>query len=142
MKKHVWAAIGLAVVAAGASGRAQMPAATPTYVNENQTDPAPLKLRDVEGVVRGLGGDAMPRASVALFTEDRHELVGATMSDKDGKFRFDKVGKGAYRLVVKVAGLCPANVPILLEGSLLAHHKVVITMQAKDIDTCSYGMAK
>jgi hypothetical protein len=125
------------------AGRAQTASATsPTYVNENQTDAAPLKLRDMEGVVRGLGGDPMSGASVALFTEQKHDLVASVMSDKDGKFKFNKVDKGLYRVVVRVQGLCPANVPVLLEGSLLAHHKLVITMRAKDIDTCSYGMTK
>jgi hypothetical protein len=114
----------------------------PTYVDENQTDPAPLKLREVEGSVRGLGGDGMPRVSVSLFAEEGHALIATVLSDKDGKFRFEKVEKGHYRLVVRTAGLCPANVPIVVESSLLARHKVIVTMQAKDIDTCSYGLAK
>jgi hypothetical protein len=112
------------------------------YVDENQTDPAPLKLREVEGSVRGLGGDGMPRASVSLFNEEGHTLIATVLSDKDGKFRFDKVEKGRYRVVVRSAGLCPANIPIVVESSLLAHRKIIVTMQAKDIDTCSYGMAK
>jgi hypothetical protein len=116
--------------------------ANPAYVDENQTDPAPLKLREVEGSVRALGGDGMPRASVSLFNEHGHSLVDTVLSDKDGKFRFNKVDKGLYRVVVRVEGLCPANVPILVESSMLAHRKMVVTMLAKDIDTCSYGMAK
>ena len=112
------------------------------YVDENQPDPAPLKLRDLEGSVRGLGGDGMPRVPVLLFAEDGHGLVATAVSDMQGKFSFGKVDKGRYRVVVKVQGLCPANVPVVLEGSLLAHHKLVVTMQPKDIDTCSYGMTK
>ena len=118
------------------------PAAVDTYVNENSTDPAPLKLRDVDGVVRGLGGDAMSRASVSLFTERGHSLIGTVVSDRDGKFRFGKVEKGLYRIVARIEGLCTANIPIVVESSLLAHRKVVITMRPKDIDTCSYGLAK
>ena len=91
--------------------------------------------------VRGLGGDAMPMAQVSLFAEDGHALVAAAVTDKDGKFRF-KVDKGLYRVVARVEGLCPANVPVKVESSVLAKHKLVITMVAKDIDTCSYGMAK
>jgi hypothetical protein len=149
MKMTQFVMIGLAgLLFAGSAGRGQTaaagsPAATqPTYVDENSPDPAPLKLREVDGVVRGLGGDVMSRASVSLFTEQGHELVASAMSDKDGKFRFNKVDKGLYRVVVKVPGLCPANVPIMVESSLLAARKLIITMQAKDIDTCSYGMAK
>lgn len=138
--------IGLAgwLFAASAGAGQTVPAANaaPAYANENSTDPAPLKLREVDGVVRGLGGDAMPRASVALFTEQGHELVGSAISDHDGKFKFAKVDKGLYRVVVRVQGLCTANVPIVVESSLLAHHKLVVTMQPKDIDTCSYGTTK
>jgi hypothetical protein len=84
----------------------------------------------------------MSRASVSLFSEAGHTLIGTVLSDKDGKFRFAKVEKGLYRVVAKVEGLCPANIPVKVESSLLAHRKLVITMQPKDIDTCSYGMAK
>ena len=144
MKKTIlltMAVVGLLVW--GSAGRAQSAATTPdAYVNENPSEPAPLKLRDVEGVVRGLGGDGMARASVSLFTEQGHALIATVMSDKDGKFKFAKVDKGLYRVVAKVAGLCPANVPILVESSLLAHRRLIITMQPKDLDTCSYGMAK
>jgi hypothetical protein len=140
MRLTLFLAMGLVGAFASASARAAQ--AAPAYVNENPADPAPLKLAGVEGTVRGLGGDAMSRASVSLFTEDRHDLVATVMSDKDGKFRFDKVGKGFYRVVARVEGLCAANIPILVESSILAHHRLVITMQPKDVDKCSYGMAK
>jgi hypothetical protein len=117
-------------------------AASTTYTNENSTDPPPLKLNGVEGEVRGLGGDRMPRVSVSLFSEAGHSLIGSVMSDKDGKFRFAKVEKGLYRVVAKVEGLCSANIPIKVESGLMAHRHLEITMQPKDIDTCSYGMAK
>jgi len=126
---------------ASAAGIAQSPA-TPVYVNENPKDPAPLKLRELQGTVIDLGGDPMPRATVSLFTEDTHLLVGSETTDRDGKFKFQKLRHGAYRVVARVDGLCPANVPIVLEGSLLAHRKLEITMRPKNIDTCSYGMAK
>jgi hypothetical protein len=144
MKIRTIATMGLAgLLFAGCVVRGQTPApGAAAYVDENQPDPAPLRLRNLEGSVRGLGGDGMRGAAVMLFTEDGHALVATVVSDKDGKFHFDKVDKGLYRVVVKVQGLCPANVPVLLEGSLLAHHKMVVTMRAKDIDTCSYGMAK
>lgn len=139
MKLTFLLALGLVGVFAAPARAAQ---AAPGYVNENPADPAPLKLNGVEGRVRGLGGDAIPRASVSLFTEDRHELVATVMSDRDGKFRFTKVEKGLYRVVARVEGLCAANIPILVESSILAHHKLEITMQPKDVDKCSYGMAK
>jgi len=57
---------------------------------------------------------------VTLFTEQGHEVVGTAISDRDGKFKFAKVDKGCTR-GGDDCGLCPANVPILVESSLLAH---------------------
>jgi Carboxypeptidase regulatory-like domain len=143
MKLTFLVMIGMVGLSATTPARAaQIPATAPAYVNENQTDPAPLKLSGVDGAVRGLGGDAIPRASVSLFTEEAHTLVGTIVTDKDGKFRFNKIGKGLYRVVARVEGLCTANIPIKVESSFMAHRRLEITMRAKDIDTCSYGMAK
>jgi carboxypeptidase family protein len=136
---------GLSLAAARADGQSAGAANTANataYVDENSVDPAPLKLTGVEGRVRGLGGDPMPRTSVSLFTEDRHVLIATVMSDKDGKFRFNKVDKGLYRVVARLPGLCAANIPIKVESSVLAKHRIEITMQPKDLDKCSYGLAK
>ena len=136
--------LGVGLIAAsalGSAGVSQNPV-VPKYVNENSKDPAPLKLRELQGIVRGLGGDPMARAMVSLFTEDTHTLVGSETTDMNGKFKFERVAKGPYRIVAQVEGLCPANIPVILEGGLLGHKKLEITMRAKDIDTCSYGMAK
>jgi hypothetical protein len=126
---------------AGAANASGASADAAVYVDDNSKEPMPLKLDGLEGSVRGLGGDALPRATVSLFAEDGHALVGTVVTDKEGKFRF-KVDKGFYRVVARVEGLCPANVPVKVERSMLAKHKLVITMVAKDIDTCSYGTAK
>jgi hypothetical protein len=144
MKLLQWTLLGLVgVCAAGRAGWAQKPSDNvPVYVNENSTDPAPLKLDGLEGKVQGLGGDAMSGARVSLFTEEGHTLVSSVNSDRNGKFKFDKVEHGFYRVVARVEGLCPANIPVKIEGSMLAKHKLIITMRPKDIDTCSYGMAK
>ncbi len=98
--------LGLLGLVASAPAGAGQPAPTtpPTYVNENSTDPAPLHLREIEGSVRGLGGDAMSRATVSLFTENDHALIATVMSDSKGNFRFEKMDKGVYRLVVRVEG--------------------------------------
>jgi Carboxypeptidase regulatory-like domain len=143
MKMTLLLMTGLAGLIAAAPARAsQVPDTAPVYVNENQTDPAPLKLNGVDGTVRGLGGDAISRATVSLFTEAGHTLLASVVSDRNGKFRFDKVDKGLYRVLVRVEGLCTANIPVKVESSLLAHHRLEVTMRPKDIDTCSYGMAK
>ena len=135
-------ALGLLMGVLAANTVAAQEPVVPMYVNENSTDPPPLKLNGLTGRVRGLGGDGIPRATVSLFTEDRHILVASVNSDRDGKFHFDKVEHGLYRVVARVAGLCPANIPVKIESALILHHKLEITMRPKDIDTCSYGMAK
>jgi hypothetical protein len=136
-------ACGLLALGPMARGQAAAPATVDAavYVDENPREPAVLKLDGLEGSVRGLGGDALPMAKVSLFTEDGHALLATVETDKDGKFRF-KADKGFYRVVARVEGLCPANVPVKVGSSVLAKHKLVITMVAKDIDTCSYGVAK
>ena len=142
MKMTLWMMIGLVgMLGAAQVGLGQEPV-VPTYVNENTTDPAPLKLNGLAGRVRGLGGDAISRATVSLFTEEGHMLVASVNSDRNGKFHFDKVDHGLYRVVARVAGLCPANIPVKIESSLIMHHKLEITMRPKGLDTCSYGMSK
>ena len=121
-----------------------IPANASVYVDENATPPAPLKLSGIVGRVRGLGGDAIPRATISLFTDEGkvHTFLSAVMSDRDGKFHFDKVEHGFYRVVARVDGLCAANIPVKVESALIMHRKLEITMRPKDLDTCSYGMAK
>ena len=150
MTRRLWANATAAIVLAALPAvrtnaeerRAQAATAAAAYADENGTDPAPLNLRRLEGKVVGLGGEPMPHTQVALFTENGHSLIGSVMSDREGKFRFDKVDKGLYRVVARAEGLCPANIPIKIESSLLGKRKLIITMRPKDIDTCSYGMAK
>ncbi|MDR3746305.1 MAG: carboxypeptidase regulatory-like domain-containing protein [Acidobacteriaceae bacterium] len=127
---------------APAPASATQPQAASAYVDENTNTPAPLKMRELAGRVRDLGGTGIPRASISLFAEDGHALIATVLSDRSGEFRFGKIDKGLYRVVVRVEGLCPANIPVNLESSLLAKHKLEITMQAKGLDTCSYGVAK
>ena len=131
-------------LAQGQSAPAAAPTDPSTYVDENSTPPAPLKLSGIVGRVRGLGGDPIPRATISLFTDEgkMHTFLSSVVSDRDGKFHFDKVEHGFYRVVARVDGLCTANIPVKIEASLIMHHKLEITMRPKDIDTCSYGMAK
>jgi hypothetical protein len=144
MKMTVLMAIGVVgLLAATPGGRAQAgPAGAAVYVDENEKDPAPLKVGEVAGKISGLGGDGMSGIPISLFTEEGHTLIATVVSDKNGKYRFNKIGKGLYRVVAQVPGLCPANIPIKVDATLLARHRLMITMQPKDIDTCSYGMAK
>ena len=137
------ALVGAMTVATMSLGEAAAaPDAAPAYVDENPNPPAALKMRELNGRVRDLGGTAIPRATVSLFAESSHALVATVTSDATGEFRFSKIDRGLYRVVVRVAGLCPANIPVNLDGSLLAHRRIEVTMQAKGLDTCSYALAK
>lgn len=131
-------------LAQGQTAPAAVSTTASTYVDENSTTPAPLKLSAIVGKVRGLGGDAIPRATISLFTDEGkvHTFLSSVVTDRDGKFRFDKVEHGLYRVIARVDGLCPANIPVKVESALVMHRKLEITMRPKDIDTCSYGMAK
>jgi hypothetical protein len=118
------------------------PAVTNTYEDHNVVDPHPLEVNVIAGIVHDLGKLTFSGASILLFTEQDHTLVASTKSDSNGRFELAKVKSGLYRLIVKVDALCPANVPLKITSSPLAHHKLQITMQPQDLDTCSYGTTK
>jgi hypothetical protein len=118
------------------------PAVTSTYEDHNVADPRPLDVNTVAGSIHDPGKLTFSGALIMIFTELDHTLVASTKSDSNGRFEFAKIKPGLYRLVAKVDALCPANVPLKVTNSPLAHHKIQITMQPQDIDTCSYGTTK
>lgn len=119
------------------------------YENKNQVDPKPLSVQMVSGRTIGEAGDigaareigAVAGACLGLFTEQDHRLVAITVADNEGRFQFDEVRAGKYRLVVQAAGLCVANVPLqVVRGSRRKDQKqLVIHMRPAGIDDCSYG---
>jgi hypothetical protein len=119
------------------------------YGNKNQIDPKPLSVHGVSGRTISEVGDigaarelgAVARACLGLFTEQDHRLVAITIADAEGRFQFDEVPAGKYRLVVQAAGLCVANVPLqVVRGSRRKDQKqLVIHMRPAAIDDCSYG---
>ena len=122
------------------------------YENKNQVDPKPLSVRVVSGRTISEIGDigaaqeigAVAGACLGLFTEQEHRLIAATVADDEGRFQFDEVPAGKYRLVVQVAGLCVANVPLqVVRGSRSKNQKqIVVHMRPAGIDSCSYGNYK
>lgn len=120
-----------------------------TYENKNQVDPKPLSVRAVSGRTISEVGDvgtaqeigAVAGACVGLFTEQDHRLVATTVANDEGRFQFDEVPAGRYRLIVQVAGLCVANVPLqVVKGSRSKDQKrIVVHMRPAGIDSCSYG---
>ena len=119
------------------------------YENKNQVDPKPLSVRVVSGrttsEVGGIGAareiGAVASACLGLFTEQDHRLVATAVADDEGRFQFDEVRAGNYRLVVQAAGLCVANVPLKVVGGGRSkdQKQLVIHMRPPGIDDCSYG---
>jgi len=141
MKSELISMVSMALLCLvpAAAGQA---AADPSYVNQNQTDPRPVGLAGVAGNIHDPGGLSFVRASISLFTEQDHTLVATVESDKSGHFSFAKIKPGLYRVVAKVEGLCPANIPVKIESFSPVHRKMQIIMQPKGLDTCSYAIVK
>jgi hypothetical protein len=130
------------LISAGCAASAQTPDANSAYVNKNPAEPKPIKVSAVDGVVRDPEKITLPNASILLFAEQGKALIETVKSDGRGHFAFGKIPPGHYRLVAKVPGLCPANIPIEVETSVLAHRRIEFVMQPQGIDICSYAIAK
>src|SRR5882757_1819171 len=141
--------LGLSILAAapciGAQkGDAPCPSST-VYENHNQVDYGPLKVR----AVRGMGivevgdktqpGRAVPGACLSLFTEKDHKLVASVAADSVGRFQFDVVSPGHYRLVARADAFCIANIPLEIARSSLKKAEILVHFRPAGIDTCSYG---
>lgn len=106
--------------------------------NHNQVDYGPLKVGIVSGnVIDGVNAPVIG-ACVLLFNEQNHELVIKTVADAKGRFRLANVAAGRYRLLIKVEGLCTANVPIVL-GPTAEKKAITVHMKPRGVDDCSYG---
>lgn len=120
-----------------------------TYENNNQVDPSPFSIRVIAGrAISEVGGPAeeigpLPGACLGLFTAQDHRLVATTVTNEEGRFQFDRVQVGEYRLVVRAAGHCVANVPLRIirptRVGTRQRRQIVLHMRPASIDTCSYG---
>ena len=108
--------------------------------HENQIDPNPIELWQVKGKILDPNGTVMPQVCVGIFTEPEHKLVRYAAADETGLFTLDMTGlpKGEYRFVGQAPYFCPANALIRYKSH--SHHKtaVVVHMNVRGIDTCSY----
>ena len=110
-----------------------------TYEDHDMVNYGPLKVSGVSGVaVEYVVGTPAPHACVLLFTERSHTLVAKTETEDVGRFTLTKIPHGRYRLVVKLYGFCAANVPLKVR-SWAAGKRLVVHMEARGIDSCSYG---
>ena len=111
------------------------------YESHNQIDPRPLKLHSISGTATDSEGALIPTVIIGLFTDQDHKLIATTMTDSKGEFAMAHISPGKYRLVAKLAGFCPANVPILVQGPNLLNfgRSLKLHMRLSGIDTCSFG---
>jgi hypothetical protein len=122
--------------------QSSQPCPASEYVNQNQIDPPTLSVREISGRVIDPNDVAIASACVSLFSESDHRLLRTTIADKEGRFRLREVRQGHYRLLVYVAGFCTANVRLRIvswpAGGAYKSRKLVIHMDARGVDRCSY----
>jgi hypothetical protein len=111
-----------------------------SYENRNQTDYGPLRVASVRGVVKDPQGVSIPKACIGVFSEAAHKLVATTQTDDRGKFEFNDIPDGAYRLVAKYEGFSPANAKLRIERSSQKQNKrsLTVQMRAASLDTSSF----
>jgi hypothetical protein len=121
------------------------------YENHNQYDYGPLKMHKIAG--RGIldienGNHGTPiRSCLSIFSEKKHKWVRTEISDSNGKFQFNSVKSGRYRLVARALGkhegLCEANIPITVIGpgeqTEFMNEPILIHFRLRTRDGCSFG---
>lgn len=119
------------------------------YENHNQVDYGPLKLPSIQG--RGVvghssefAGHPVGGACLSLFSETTHKWIKTIVADSEGRFKFDLVNPGRYRLIARAPYLCPANIPIVVTNSgrrnRLGSLQLLIHFKAMGlVDECSFG---
>src|SRR5215472_11706134 len=97
------------------AGRAQTSSCKDmVYEHRNQIDNKPFEVKALEGVVQDMKKFRVPKACVGVFTELEHQLVAVAEASEKGEFNVRGVPNGDYRIVIRYAGLCPANASIRL----------------------------
>lgn len=89
-------------------------------------EPAPIEIvlalgGTIEGVVSDRSGEVVPAVEVVLSADGGPAILEAGLpprpkgtTDEEGRFRFDGLAEGAYRISVQGAGWQPQSVPGLL----------------------------
>ncbi len=148
MKTRNWilrAAFSVALLGSSANSLFGQGCKEMAYAHENQIDPKPIELRQVQGTAVDPNGTAIPQLCVGIFTEPAHKLVRYAQSDNNGVFAVDTNGlpDGEYRLVGQVTGLCPANAILTIKSHSRRKKSLVLHMNVRGIDSCSYvGLEK
>ena len=109
----------------------------------------PFKLpiiqgRGVVGHSSEFDGHSVGGACLSLFSETTHKWIKTVVADVEGKFKFDLVKPGRYRLVARAPYTCPANIPIVVpktgRQNKVSSMQLLIDFRAMGlVDECSYG---
>ena len=119
------------------------------YENHNHIDYGPLKLpiiqgRCVVGHSSEFDGFPVAEACLSLFSETSHEYLKTIVADSEGKFKFDLIKPGKYRLIARAPYLCPANIPIVVVkakkcNEIITSRLLIQFIAMGQIDACSFG---
>ena len=83
-------------------------------------------------------GVVIPNTCIGVFTEASHKLVATTQTDKDGRFEFNDIADGAYRLIAKYEGFSTANAKVEIEQRSQNKKSLSVQMRPSGIDTHSF----
>lgn len=141
--------IVFALIGAHAAPQQETACTDTSYENHNQAEYKPLKVSTLQG--RGVieikdntikPNESVPGACLSLFTPDQ-KFVQSVKADAAGKFKFEDIAPGRYRLIARAQGFCTASIPIHLvkasSNSRFQHKEIVVHYRLTGIDTCSWA---
>jgi hypothetical protein len=112
-----------------------------TYENQNQLDYS-LRVRRIKGVATDTRSTSVPGTCVGVFSEPDHRPVASVATDEDGRFSFEAIRPGKYRLVALQEGFGVANVILDVgswpSGGIIHDRRLVVHLRPRGIDITSF----
>lgn len=105
----------------------------PGHETRASPDGSPGTAR-LEGSVRADDRGAVGEVRVRLRRVEGEESIAAALTGPDGRFAFDRLEAGIWRLELVGAGFLPIRVPLELEGDVALEARLVSQPAAYDAD--------